>query len=132
MNLIRVNIKACWKMNFKIMKKLIYILLVAWICLPIQAQDMDEAQPQDATVQDKIKAARIGLITQRLNLTPEQAQKFWPLYNEFVQKRAELMKPYREAEKNINPNKPDPAQQQALVDLGLKLKQDEVGLERQY
>jgi Spy/CpxP family protein refolding chaperone len=114
------------------MKKLIFILFVAWICLPIQAQDVDEAQPQDATVKDKIKAARIGLITQRLNLTPDQAQKFWPLYNEFDNKRAEIRKPYKDARKNSNPNNPDPKQQQALVDLGLKIKQDELNLEKEY
>ncbi len=119
-------------MNFKNMKKLIYLLFAAWICLPIQAQDIDEAQPQDGTVKDRIKAARIGLITQRLNLTPEQAQKFWPLYNEFDQKRAELRKPFREAQKNINPNSPDPKKQQDLVDLGFKIKQDELNLEKDY
>ncbi|GHN02769.1 hypothetical protein WSM22_42580 [Cytophagales bacterium WSM2-2] len=99
-----------------------------------QTQDIDDPQPpdQDVTVKEKIKAARVGLITNRLNLTPEQAQKFWPLYNEFVQKRTDLMKPYKDAERNINPNKPDPTQQQALIDLGLKIKQDELGLERQY
>ena len=119
-------------MNFKIMKKLIFILFVTWICLPIQAQDVDEAQPQDATVKDKIKAARIGLITQRLNLTPEQAQKFWPIYNEFDQKRAEVRKPLREAQKNVDRDNPDPKQQQALVELGLKIKQDELNLEKEY
>jgi len=113
------------------MKRFSYILFIFCICVATHAQDID-VQPQDATVQDKIKAARIRLITQRLGLTPDQAQKFWPMYNEFVQKRTDLMKPYREAEKNINPNKPDPSQQQALVDLGLKIKQDEVGLEREY
>jgi Spy/CpxP family protein refolding chaperone len=119
-------------MNYKIMKKLIYILFVSWICIPIQAQDMEEAQPQDASVRDKIKTARIGLITQRLNLTPEQAQKFWPLYNEFDQKRAEIRKPLKEAKRSIDPNNSDPKQQQALVDLGFKIKQDELNLEKEY
>jgi hypothetical protein len=119
-------------MNFKNMKKLIYVLFVAWICLPIQAQDMDDAQPHDASAKDKIKAARIGLITQRLNLSPEQAQKFWPLYNEFDQKRAEIRKPFRDAQKQIDPNKADQKQQQALVELGLKIKQDELNLEKEY
>src|SRR5882762_2227256 len=123
-----------WKLNFKTMKRLSYILFVLCSCIATYAQDIDEPQPQeqDATAKEKIKAARIGLITQRLNLTPEQAQKFWPLYNEFVQKRGDLMKPYKEAERNINPNKPDPVQQQALLDLGLKIKQNELGLEREY
>src|SRR5258708_22076177 len=128
----RMNIKVCWKMNSKIMKALLTILFTSWMCVSLHAQDADDPQPQDASVRDKIKAARIGLITQRLNLTPEQAQKFWPLYNEFDQKRAELRKLFRDAQREINPNNPDPKQQQALVDLGLKIKQDELNLEKDY
>jgi Spy/CpxP family protein refolding chaperone len=92
---------------------------------------VEDAQP-DVNVKDKIKAARVGLITQRLNLTPDQAQKFWPIYNEFDQKRADVRKPYRDAQKDINPNNPDPKQQQALIDLGIKVKQDELNLEKEY
>jgi hypothetical protein len=119
-------------MNSKKMKKLFYLTLTSLIYLSVQAQDVEEPQPQNENAKDKIKAARIGLITQRLALTPEQAEKFWPIYNEFTQKRAELMKQYKDAEKNVNPNNPDPKQQQALVDLGLKVKQDELSLEKEY
>ena len=114
------------------MKKFIYIISACFLGLTIQAQDIEEGQPQDASVKDKIKAARIGLITQRLNLTPDQAQKFWPLYNEFDLKRADVRKPYRDAQKNLNQNNPDPTQQQALLDLGMKVKQDELNLEKEY
>jgi hypothetical protein len=121
-----------WKKNSKTMKKLIHLLFMSLICVAIQAQDIDDTQPQNANAKEKIKAARIGLITQRLGLTPEQAQKFWPVYNEFTEKRMDLRKQYKEAEKNVNPNNPDPKQQQALVDFGLKIKQDELGLEKEY
>jgi hypothetical protein len=115
------------------MKTIISLLVIGFTCLTLQAQEnIDDNQPRDSKVRDKIKAARIGLITQRLNLTPEQAEKFWPLYNEFDQKRADLRKPYQEAQKNSNSNTIDPKQQQALVDLGLKIKQDELNLEKEY
>jgi len=117
-------------MNSEIMKRTVFILLVS-LTFASTAQDVEEGQ-SDVTVKDKIKAARIGLITQRLNLTPDQAQKFWPIYNEFDQKRADVRKPYRDAQKDINPNNPDPKQQQALVDLGMKVKQDELNLEKEY
>lgn len=117
-------------MNSELMKRIVFILLVS-LTFASTAQDVEDTQP-DVTVKDKIKAARIGLITQRLNLTPEQAQKFWPIYNEFDQKRADARKPYRDAQKDINPNNPDPKQQQALVDLGIKVKQDELNLEKEY
>jgi len=118
-------------MNSKEMKKIVYLIIVSWIGLAAQAQD-PEALQQNNNAKEKIKAARIGLITQRLGLTPEQAEKFWPIYNEFTQKRTDLKQQYKDAEKNINPNKPDPKQEQALVDLGLKLKQDELTLEKDY
>lgn len=109
------------------------LMLVSLTCLNLRAQEgVDDTQNRDSKVRDKIKAARIGLITQRLSLTPDQAEKFWPLYNEFDQKRADIRKPYQEAQKNINPNNPDPQQQQALVDMGLKVKQDELNLEKEY
>src|SRR5579871_158017 len=117
-------------MSFNKMRRIIYMILATWICVTIQAQDIDEGQTQSA--REKIKAARVGLITQRLALTPEQAEKFWPIYNEFTQKRADLRAQYKDAEKNVNPNNPDPKQQQALVDLGLKIKQDELSLEKEY
>ena len=119
-------------MNSKKMKKLIYLIFASCMCITVQAQDAEELPQQDITAKDKIKAARIGLITQRLGLTPEQAEKFWPIYNEFTQKRTGLMQQYKDAEKNINPNNPDPKQQQGLVDLGLKVKQDQLNLEKEY
>lgn len=39
--------------------------------------------------QQKIQAAKIGLITEKLNLTTEQAPQFWAIYNEFDRKRIE-------------------------------------------
>ena len=114
------------------MKRLLYLIIASWIGVSVQAQDTEEIPQQDLTAKEKIQAARIGLITQRLGLTSEQAEKFWPIYNEFSQKRTDLRKQYREAERNINPKNPDPKQQQALVDLGLKVKQDELTLEKEY
>lgn len=34
--------------------------------------------------------ARIAFFTSRLSLTQDQAQRFWPLYNEFIVRRREL------------------------------------------
>src|SRR6478736_1086340 len=125
-----MNLKGCWKMNSKKMKKLLYLIFVGCVSISVQAQDAEKVPQQDITAKEKIQAARIGLITQRLGLTSEQAEKFWPIYNEFTQKRTGLRQQYKEAERNVNPNNPDPKQQQALVDLGFKIKQDELTLEK--
>ncbi len=119
-------------MSSKGMKKIVYLLIAFWMWSPIHAQDIGDTQPQNAKAREKIKVARIGLITQRLSLSPEQAEKFWPIYNEYAQKRMDLRTQYKNAEKNINPNNPDPKQQAALIDLGLKVKQDELTIDREY
>ncbi|MCX6186302.1 MAG: hypothetical protein NTU43_04785, partial [Bacteroidetes bacterium] len=38
---------------------------------------------QKGKMKDKIETMKIGFITQKLNLTSEEAQKFWPVYNKF-------------------------------------------------
>ncbi len=93
---------------------------------------LDAPQTIDPKVRDKVNAARIGLISSRLGLTPEQAEKFWPIYNEFSQKRMENRQQFRTLQKQIDPNKPDPNKEKDLVRLGLKLRQDEVDLEKDY
>jgi len=45
----------------------------------------------------KVEAQRVAFITQELNLTPEEAQVFWPVYNEYDAKRHELMKSFKDA-----------------------------------
>ncbi len=44
----------------------------------------------------KIESAKIGMITNRLNLTPEQAAQFWPVYNEYNGKKQELNRRVRQ------------------------------------
>lgn len=97
------------------------------------AQD-PTAEPtlQDPQVQEKIKNLRIAYISDKLGLTPEQAERFWPVYREFSDKRRDLRQEFVEARKQINTENPDPAKQEELVKLGLNLKQRELDLEKVY
>lgn len=36
---------------------------------------------------EKIKSLKVAFITERLNLTPKEAQSFWPIYNEHQAKK---------------------------------------------
>ena len=96
------------------------------------AQDDDLPQAQDPKVKDKINAARIAYITDQLGLTPQEAEKFWPIYREFSQNRAQIKQQYREMKKNPDPNKTTEQNDQALVDLQFKVKQKELDLEKDY
>lgn len=45
------------------------------------------AQPRK---KDQIKSMKIAFITQELELTPDEATKFWPLFNDFEAKQKEI------------------------------------------
>ncbi len=40
---------------------------------------------------DQIKAQKIAYLTNKMELTPAQAAKFWPVYNEYADKRDKLI-----------------------------------------
>ena len=58
---------------------------------------------------EKLEAARVAFITKKLDLSPEQAEKFWPLFNQHDQKRRENMKAMHrlgsEADKELSEQK---------------------------
>lgn len=37
-------------------------------------------------MKDRVEAQKVAFLTQRLNLTAEEAQQFWPVFNEFTDK----------------------------------------------
>lgn len=45
---------------------------------------------------ENIETLKIGFLTKRLDLTPEEAQKFWPVYNQFNDKLQDIRKKRRE------------------------------------
>ena len=47
-----------------------------------QAQQPGD-RPLKAESRQRIEAQRVAFITQRLSLSPEEAAKFWPVYNEY-------------------------------------------------
>ena len=43
----------------------------------------------------QLQAQRIAFITERMNLTPEEAQQFWPLYNQFNENLKQIRQAYQ-------------------------------------
>lgn len=59
-----------------VMKKfLIFILILPLVCqMDLSAQD---------TELERLNSYKIAFFTRRLNLTPSEAERFWPIYNEY-------------------------------------------------
>src|SRR5688572_2459894 len=106
---------------------LAYIVFLSLLASVTYAQDDDLPQSQDTKVRDKIDAARVAYITDQLQLTPQEAEKFWPIYREFSQRRREIRQQLK-GTKTPDPNKTD----QQAVDEQFKVKQQELDLEKDY
>ncbi|WP_309614895.1 sensor of ECF-type sigma factor [Flavobacterium sp.] len=66
----------------------IFPLLIAFISLNAFAQD----GPFLRKKKEQIKALKVAFITDELSLTPDEAAKFWPLFNAFEDKQQEIKK----------------------------------------
>ena len=79
----------------------------------------------------QLENAKIAFITNRVSLTQEQAQKFWPVYNEFSTKRRELNKSARLLRRDITESMSD-AQIRDNITQSFALRQQELTLEKDY
>ncbi len=57
---------------------------------------------QERTKRERIKALKIAFITEKLELTQTEAQKFWPIYNAHELERNMLRETIREKKRNLN------------------------------
>jgi hypothetical protein len=69
--------------NYKIMKKVTVILFMLISSLTFG---------QNEKKLERIKALQVAFISTKLDLSSEEAQKFWPVFNEFNDKQLELRK----------------------------------------
>ncbi|GAA4757512.1 MULTISPECIES: sensor of ECF-type sigma factor [Flavobacterium] len=52
---------------------------------------------------ERVKALRVAYISDRLDLTPEEAQRFWPVFNQFDDKMDDLHKQKRQLMFKLRP-----------------------------
>lgn len=91
------------------MKQIINTLAVCVMML-IGAGAAQAQQKFDDSWKDRVMSEKIAFLTVELNITPEEAQTFWPVYNkvekELDQARFEVMKSYKALADAIDANKP--------------------------
>ena len=79
----------------------------------------------------QLENAKIACITTRVALTQDQAQKFWPLYNEFAGRRRELNRNGRLLRRDVTEGLTD-AQIRENINQSFALRQQELTLEKEY
>lgn len=114
------------------MKK--WLLAIAMV-LPLSAVlAQPGGGPAAAARQEQVKAAKIGFITRELNLSEDEAQKFWPVYNKFDNEREAHRRKMMalRLEANASGESLDAKEAEAAIEQYLQLRQEEVDLEKRF
>ncbi|XZF16023.1 hypothetical protein ACTHGU_07785 [Chitinophagaceae bacterium MMS25-I14] len=91
------------------------------------------AQPIQGKRFERIHAAKIGYITDRLHLSSDQATKFWPMYNQYEEEQKSLRKNFFEKykrDKNAAPRSEAVSRQ--YIDDNLDYQEALLKLKRRY
>jgi hypothetical protein len=96
------------------MKKIytLFILIaLSLFCYPPVSQAQQGSS--DNEIKDRIRAAEIAYLSQKLDLTPDEAQKFWPLYNQYT-KEVEILIAERRKKNKMPQTSTQPADDKEL------------------
>lgn len=77
------------------MKKIITLILL-FVCSMSFAQDFEKRA-------ERIKALRVAYISNKLDLTSQEAEKFWPIFNKFSDSQMDLHKQKRQLMLKLKP-----------------------------
>jgi hypothetical protein len=110
------------------MKKYLLIVLLFFVCSAgIKSQTK-------ADTKDAINTQRVELISSRLKLTTDEAEKFWPVFNEFEQKKEDLRIERVKAKKKLaadKDNKLTEKEIEVLIDAEMDYHQKETTLTKE-
>lgn len=79
-------------MKTKIITNGLVLLLALIIAMPSIAQNGARRKK----IREQIDAQKVAFITEKLQLTPAEAQQFWPIYNEYESQRQTIVKEFME------------------------------------
>jgi len=100
------------------MKTLLTLLLII-SSLSLYAQEKKDAR------QERIHTLKVGFLTERLDLSTQEAQEFWPIYNAFDKDMESLRKSEHEALRTYRKNAENISEEtaQEILDTILKVQE---------
>jgi len=115
------------------MNRILSSLIVLMIATGLYAQPGARRE----MIQDRVESQRIAFITQKLQLTPDESAKFWPLYNEYKLKHVKLtksvvMERIEQAIENGGPDNLTDAEAENVIAQQFNLEESQLQLKREY
>lgn len=113
--------------------RLVKLLFVSLILVAISV-NLSAQGKRDHHDWDKFRAEKVSFLTSKLELTPEEAQKFWPVYNLFEKGRSEAHRSRRDIEKQFREENGNLSDKEIikLIDKMVGISQSEADLMKKY
>jgi Skp family chaperone for outer membrane proteins len=107
-------------------------MLALGLALVAKAQDDELAPLPEGRIQE-IKAQRTAFLTQRLDLTPAEAEKFWPVFNQYDKEIEAVRKDMREQHRSLRKDgELSESEASAVLDKELASRQKELDIRKKY
>lgn len=90
------------------MKNILLTAVILLLGFQLQAQE---------NRRERIKSLKIAYLTEKLELTPEEAAEFWPAYNEYENKEFELRTTLKNTLREISGKSPEELSEQEAIQL---------------
>lgn len=114
------------------MKLNVYSIVLLLLAVGLAGAPKQAIAQHDKESKEKLESAKIGMITTRLNLTEEQAPKFWTIYNDYRAKKKDMRGSFRKLKmRNVSASASDDEIRADLKEM-MSLKQKEVDMENDY
>ena len=108
------------------------IALALGLAIAATAQEDDMPQIPEERLQE-IKAQRTAFLTQRLDLSPAEAEKFWPVFNQYDKEQEVVRKELRDMHRGMRKDtEVSEAEAAAAIDKELAARQKERDIRKKY
>ncbi len=123
-------------MNIKlsVMKSMYYLLLITFLVYLQTFGNTMFAQEPESSRFERIHAMKVGFITENLKLTPEEAEVFWPIYNDFQKKNEKINNDKKKTTHHfrINESTLSDTEIEAILDEYIQYQKQEIDLLIEY
>ncbi len=110
----------------KILKRIFFLVIIISLGINICSRAQSPG--------DRIKSKRIAYFTDKLQLTPDEAQKFWPVFNEYDQKKNAINAEKRKLTESFRNNYTNMSETEVdkTINILIKLSQQDTELFEDY
>lgn len=116
------------------MIRLLNIIIIIGLVQVISNAQANRHKPgpgQDRMI-EKMESMRIAFLSNELDLTTDEAIKFWPLYNEYSDKRLELRKDQFEDKRKLKHDNLSEEESKQILDEQMEVQEKELTLKKNY